>query len=128
MSSTDIFPRIVVDPVELRLVDQGVQLRVQRACGSEVVPERLLDDDTRVLGETCVREPADDRAEERWRDLEVEDRARRVAHCLRDLRVRRGVGEVAVDIGEPIREPREDVLVDHARPSPTMESRARATS
>ncbi len=37
--------------------------------------ERLLDDDPRVLGETRVREPADDRAEQRRRDLEVEDRA-----------------------------------------------------
>ena len=42
----------VVDPVELRLVDQRVQLGVEGARGREVVAERLLDDDPRVLGET----------------------------------------------------------------------------
>ena len=66
-------PEEVVDAVELRLVDERVQLRVQRARGGEVVAERLLDDDARVLGETGVGQALDDRAEERGRDLEVED-------------------------------------------------------
>ena len=82
-------PEEVVDPVELRLVDERVQFGVQRASRSEVVTERLLDDDPRVLGETRLRQPADDGAEERGRDLEVEDRQLRVADRLRDLRVRR---------------------------------------
>ena len=69
-------PEVVVDPIELRLVDQGVQLLVERTCGGDVVSERFLDDDARILGQSRVREPADDRAEERRRDLEVEDRAR----------------------------------------------------
>ena len=39
-------PEEVVDAVKLRLVDEGVQLGVQLACGREVVAERLLDDDS----------------------------------------------------------------------------------
>ena len=76
------------------------------------MPERLLDDDARVLVSPAFGEPADDRAEERRRDLEVEDRARRVPERIRDLRVRRRIREVAVEVREPLREPREDVLVD----------------
>ncbi len=66
-------PEEVVDAVQLRLVDQRVEGRVQLAGRREVVAERLLDDDARVLRETRLRETADDRAEERGRDLEVED-------------------------------------------------------
>ncbi len=39
-------PEEVVDAVQLRLVDEGVQLGVQLARGREVVAERLLDDDS----------------------------------------------------------------------------------
>ena len=85
---------------------------VQRARRREVVAERLLDDDARVLGQSCLREAADDRAEERRRDLEVEDRELRISDRLRDLGVRVGVREVAVDVGEALREPLEDLLVD----------------
>ena len=63
--------------------------RVQRLRRCEVVAERLLDDDARVLGQPCLGEPADDRGEERRRDLEVEDRELRVLDRLGDLRVRR---------------------------------------
>ena len=105
-------PEEVVDAVELGLVDVRVQFRVQRASRREVVTEGLLDDDARVLGETCIRQAADDGAEQRGRDLEVEDRELRISDRLRDLGVRVGVGEVAVDIGQALREPLEDVLVD----------------
>ena len=47
----------------------------QRAGGGQVVAERLLHDDARVLGQPCLREALDHRAEEERRDLEVEDRA-----------------------------------------------------
>ena len=48
-------PEEVVDPVQLRLVDQRVQFGVQLARGGEVVPERLLDDDSRVRRQARVR-------------------------------------------------------------------------
>jgi hypothetical protein len=81
-------PEEVVDAVELRLVDQRVELGIQRARGREVVPERLLDDDARALGESCLRQAADDGAEQRGRDLEVEDRKARAVDRLRDWLVR----------------------------------------
>ena len=68
-------PEEVVDPEDLGLVDQLVQLGVQLAGGREVVSERLLDDDARVLRQVLLREAGDDRREERRRDLEVEDAA-----------------------------------------------------
>ncbi len=105
-------PEEVVDAVELGLVDERVQFGVQRASRREVVTEGLLDDDARVLGEPCLRQAADDGAEQRGRDLEVEDRELRISDRLRDLGVRVGVGEVAVDVGQALREPLEDLLVD----------------
>jgi hypothetical protein len=62
------------------------------------VAERLLDDDASVLRETRLREPADDRAEEGRRNLEVEDRTALALDRLPDLCVRGVVGEVAVGI------------------------------
>ena len=105
-------PEEVVDPVELRLVDQRVQLGVEGACGGEVVAERLLDDDPRIRGETRLREPADDRAEQGRRDLEVEDRPRGTTDRRRHLGVRRCVGEVAVDIRQALGEPSEHLVVE----------------
>ena len=105
-------PEEVVDAVELGLVDVRVQLGVQRARRREVVAERLLDDDARVGRHACFGQAADDSPEERGRDLEVEDRELRITDRLRDLGVRVGVGEVAVDVGEPLCEPLEDLLVD----------------
>ena len=102
----------MVDPVQLRLVDVLVELLVERVCGGEVVPERLLDDDPTVLGQTGPREPADDGGEQRRRNLEVEDRADRALDLLRDALVRRVVLEVAVDVGQAAHEPLEHLVVD----------------
>ena len=65
----------VVDPVELVLSDVLVDLGGELARGLEVVAERLLHHHPRVLGQARVRQPLDRHAEERRRDLEVEDRA-----------------------------------------------------
>ena len=67
-------PQEVVDPVQLRLVDERVQLGVERPGRLEIVPERLLDDDAGSLGQTGAGQPLDDGAEQERRDLEVEDR------------------------------------------------------
>ncbi len=105
-------PEEVVDAVELRLVDERVQALVQLARRGEVVAERLLDDDASVLGEARVREPADDRREERGRDLEVEDRQLLAFDLGRDLSVDGGVLEIAVDVREALREAVEHLLVE----------------
>ena len=102
----------MVDAVQLRLVDERVQALVQLARRREVVPERLLDDDAGVPGEARVREPADDRREERGRDLEVEDRQLLALDLGGDLPVDGGVLEISVDVREPLREAVEHLLVE----------------
>ena len=72
----------MVDPVELRLVDESVQVRVELARRGKIVAERLLDDDPGVLGQARVGEALDDRGEQRRRDLEVEDRDMHVPERL----------------------------------------------
>jgi hypothetical protein len=88
----------VVDAVQLRLVDQGVQALVELPRRRKVVPERLLDDHARVLREPCVGKAAHDRREERGRNLEVEDREALALDFVGDASVRPGVREVAVNI------------------------------
>ena len=89
-----------------------MQLVGERAGRREVVAERLLHDDTSVRRQAGGGEPGDDPAEEERRDLEVEDRARRVADRFLDAAVRRVVGEVARDVREAFREPLEHRLVE----------------
>ena len=50
-------PEVVVDPVQLGLVEERVELLIQLARRRPVVPERLLDDDARVLREARLGEP-----------------------------------------------------------------------
>jgi hypothetical protein len=87
-----------------------------RACrvsfnSREVVAERLLHDDAGVLGQARVREAADDHAEERRWDFEVEDGELRALDLLGHASIGRRVREVAVDVREPGGEALEDGLV-----------------
>ena len=70
-------PQEVVDPVELGLVEVLVDLLGERPGRGEVVAEGLLDHDARVLGQARIGQALDHHAEQRRRDLEVEDRAPR---------------------------------------------------
>ena len=94
-------PEVVVDPVELRLVDVLMELVSECARRLEVVPERLLHDDPRSRRQPGVCQPLDDPAEQKGRDLEVEDRGLGALDRLADPGVGRGVSEVPLDIGEP---------------------------
>ncbi len=105
-------PEVVVDPVQLGLVDRLVQLVGERAGGVAIVAERLLDDHASVRRKPRPGETCDDPAEEERRDLEVEDRARRLADGRFDAPVRRLVPEVALDVREALREPLEHRLVE----------------
>jgi hypothetical protein len=102
----------VVDPEELRLVDQREELGVELPGRREVVPEGLLDDDPRTLREPRLGQPLDHRGKEERRDLEIEDRELRALDRLGDAPVRRRVGEVARDVRETRRETLEDGVVD----------------
>ena len=105
-------PEEVVDPVELRLVEVLVDRLVELAGRGEVVPERLLDDDPRALGQAGLRQTLDHGAEQERRDLEVEDRRERVADLPRQARERLLVAEVAGHVREPGRETVEHLRVD----------------
>ena len=105
-------PEEVVDPVDLGLVEVLVELGRERAGRVLVVTEGLLDDHTRSCGEAGCREPLDDRAEEEGGDLQVEDRVFRTLGGGGDLLEGGRVGEVTPHVGEPRREPVEDLGVE----------------
>ena len=112
-------PEEVVDPVELVLAQVDLELGLQRARRLEVVPERLLDHDARVLGQARAGQAVDDHPEQRRRDLEVEDRMLGLPSSALATRSNvAGLGEVAGQIGEPRREARERRLVDLSRRRP----------
>ena len=102
----------VVDPIQLGLVDVLVYFRGERACGLEIVAKRLLDDHAGRLGQAGRRQLLDHRAEQKRRDLEVEDRALGSLHVPAQPLVGRWVGEVAADVGESRCEPVKDVSVE----------------
>jgi hypothetical protein len=102
----------VVDAVDLRLVEVGVHLGVQLHRRLNVVAERLLDHHAGVVRETGLGETLDHHPEQDGRDLEVEDWAPHRANRLSDARIGRGVGEVALNVGEPLGEALERVGVD----------------
>ncbi len=105
-------PEVVVDPEELRLVDVLVQLGGERAGGLLVVPEGLLDDDPGALRQPGAVEALDHAPEEERRDLEVEDGVLGVPDGRGDPLVGGVVGEVALDVREPLGEAREHGLVE----------------
>ena len=80
--------------------------------GRLVVAERLLDDHTRIGRQARLREPLDHPAEEEGRDLEVEDRLLRAVDRLGHPLVGGGIAEIALDVGEPVREPVEHLRVE----------------
>src|SRR6202011_5050772 len=96
-------PEVMVDAVEPGLVDVVVQLIGERAGGSEVVSERLLDNDPSRLRETCLAEALDDGVEEGGWGFEVKDRQRGLADRLGQLLIGRRLAEVARDVVEPAR-------------------------
>ena len=113
MSSTDIFPRKWSIRYSCDSSMSAWSVVVQLARGREVVPERLLDDDARVLREAGVRESA----RRPCRRATAGSRGRRPGCVLPSIavatsRVRRRIGEVAVVVREPLREPPEDLLVE----------------
>ena len=77
-----------------------------------IVPERLLDDDPRICRHARFRQAADDRSEERRRNLEVEDWGLHALDRLRDLGVGCVVREISMVVREPLREPSEHLLVE----------------
>ena len=105
-------PEVVVDPVELGLVHVAVELLRESPRRVAIVAERLLHHDPRGAGQPGLRQSPDDGREQGRRGLEVEHGRRGVPDGLPDARIGRGVGEIAVHVGEPGREPLEDRRVE----------------
>ncbi len=85
---------------------------VQRPRRCQVVAEGLFHHDPRVRGEVGVREAFDDHAEQRRRDLEVEDWRVLALDRARHLLIGFRVAEVARHHRQALREPREYLLID----------------
>ena len=102
----------VVDPVDLILLQDLMDLIVQIFRGLQVVSERLLDYDAGALGQVGLAEVLDDGGEERRRDLEVEDRELGAGELFLQALEGVVVGVVARDVAEQLGEALEDLLVD----------------
>ena len=102
----------VVDPVDLALVQDLVDLVVQLDRRVQVVTEGLLDHDPCILRKPCAAEALDHPGEERWGDLQVEDRVPGVRELV--LQPPEGVEVVVVPlhIAEGIGVLLEDLVVD----------------
>ena len=74
--------------------------------------ERLLDHDPRGSRQPGVRQPLDDRREQKRWDLQIEDRRSRALDRLTHTLVGGRVGKVALDIREAPSEPLEDLRVE----------------
>jgi hypothetical protein len=91
---------IVVDPENRRLVEGSEQDPVELPRGSDVVAERLLDDDASAVRAARLAELLHDQLEERRRDGEVVRRPAGRAELFADSLERRLVRVVAVDVAQ----------------------------
>ena len=76
------------------------------------MPERLLHHHAGRVGQARPRDTLDHHPEQRPADLEIEDRAARVADLATDALIGLVVAEVAGDVGEPSCQPAVRLLVD----------------
>src|SRR6185437_11433070 len=115
----------MVDPIDLLLVQNLQNPRVQSFGGFEAVPERLLDDDvppalaTLLIDKSCSRDLVDHRPEEAVGNGQIEQNvAARMAFVLRLLQqltelLEGGiVGEIAAQIAHFVEERSPGVVVD----------------
>ena len=102
----------VVDPVDLLLRQDLVDLVVELDGRVQVVPEGLLDHDPGVLRQPRAAEPLDHSGEERGGDLQIEDGVPGVGERLLQLPVGLEVVVVPLHVAERVGESLEDVLVE----------------
>ena len=93
-----LLAEIVVDAEDGLLGKVGVERAVQLLGRGEVAAERLLDDDAGVLDAARFRQPFDDGGEHAGRNDQVVQRPLGGAEGLAQLRKRRRVAVIAVDV------------------------------
>ncbi len=74
--------QVVVDPQDLVLAEDTGQVLLEFLGRLRVVPEGLLEDHPRIGGQAGTGKPVNHLREERWRDLEVEERPAVVGEFL----------------------------------------------
>jgi hypothetical protein len=111
------FAQIVIDPIDLVLREYAENIPIERERRGQIVAERLLYDDAAPMavvltGETGLSEPLHDGGERLCWGCEVEQViAVSVMRCvglgekLRQIRVERGIVELAWSMVEPLGEP-----------------------
>ena len=104
-------PEVMIDPQELGLVDELVQLGRESAGGLERVAERLLDHYPTAADEARFGDALDGASEEKRGNLEVEDGRGGAFDRLPDTFVGRGVREVTADVREASSKTAEDLIV-----------------
>jgi hypothetical protein len=102
----------VVDPVELRLLQVGVDLAVEGAGGGLVVAEGLLHHHPGSLGQAGLGQALDHGPEQERRDLQVEDGGGGAVDGVGDPPEGGRVAEVPGEIGQAPGEALEDLLVN----------------
>ena len=102
----------MVDPVDLPFLEVPVQLGVQRPGRGQVVAEGLLHRDPGPLGETGPGQALHHAAEQRRRDLEIEDGAVPPLDGVGDAVIGLRVLVVARDHRQALGQPLENMLAD----------------
>src|SRR5581483_219973 len=108
------FSQEVVDPIDRLLWVGGPQAFVQLPGGREVAPKGLLDDDPRSAVEPGCRDATDHALEDAGGYRQIEHGMRVAAQRLGEPIEGRSVLVVALQKGEPLREPIECHIVDRA--------------
>lgn len=100
-----LFAQKVVHAQDLVFVEHRAQPGVEVARRFQVVAERLLDRHPRPLQQVGLRQVLHDGREQRRRHLEVVERMRVRIDLLGELLVEIGIGDVAVQVGDPAGQP-----------------------
>ena len=101
----------VVHPQDLVLVQHRMQPGVEFARRRQVVAEWLFHRDAGVLQQPGLAQALDNRREQRRRHFQVVQAVALRADPLGQRVVQRGVGDVAVQVGQPVRQPVEHLVV-----------------
>lgn len=102
----------MVHAQDLVFVEHRAQPGVEVARRLQVVAERLLDRHPRPLQQVGLRQVLHDGREQRRRHLEVVERMRVRIDLLGELLVEIGIGDVAVQVGDPAGQPVEHRVVE----------------
>src|SRR6185437_4895323 len=109
--------KVMVNAEDSRFGKDRVQYSVQFSCGGKVVPERLFDNDARILSTARFSERFDNIAKQAWRNGQVMRRPGRSTKRFMQLFEGRGIQIVAIDVLKQLRQFGKGFFID-ASPLP----------